>query len=90
MAGVSRNLSNVSLYCDETPCSLPMHGSETEFKKCRVGGLLQPQQPENQSVRDNIPDLYTDGKWKVAIKGNNNNVKRLWVTHRLVELDLGL
>ena len=44
-------------------------------QNCKVGGLLQPQQSENQSVRDNIPDLYTDGKWKVAIEGNNKNVK---------------
>ena len=44
-------------------------------QNCKVGGLLQPQQSENQPVRDNIPDLYIDGKWKVAIEGNNKNVK---------------
>ena len=41
--GVSKNMSNVSLYCDETPCPLPIHGLVTEFKKCKVGGLLTLQ-----------------------------------------------
>ena len=27
--GVSKNMSNVSLYCDETPCPLPIHGLVT-------------------------------------------------------------
>ena len=38
---------------------VPIHGLVTEFKKCKVGGLLQLQQLEDQSVRDNIPELYT-------------------------------
>ena len=33
---VRKNMSNVSLYCDETPCSLPIHGLVTEFKKRKV------------------------------------------------------
>ena len=38
--GVSKNMSNVSLYYDETPCPLPIHGLVTEFKKHEVGGLI--------------------------------------------------
>ena len=44
MLGVSKNMSNVSFYWDETPCPLPIHGLVTEFKKRKVGGLLQLQQ----------------------------------------------
>ena len=40
---VSKNMSNVSVYCDETPCPLPTYGLVTEFKKHKVGGLLQLQ-----------------------------------------------
>ena len=42
--GVSKNMTNVSLHYDETPCPLPIHGLVTEFKK----------QSEDQSVRDNV------------------------------------
>ena len=31
--GVSKNMTNVSLHYDETPCPLPIHGLVTEFKK---------------------------------------------------------
>ena len=60
--GVSKNMSKFSFYCDETPCP---------FKKRRVGGLLQLQQLKDQSVRDNIPELYTARKWKVAVEASN-------------------
>ena len=43
----------------------------TEFKKHKVGGLLQLQHSEDQSVRDNVPELYTCRKWKVAAKASN-------------------
>ena len=49
--GVSENMSNVSLYCDQTPC---------QCKKRKVGGLLQ--QSEEQSVRENVPELCTGRK----------------------------
>ena len=65
--GVSENMSNLSLYCDETPCP---------FKKRRVSGLLQLQQTEDQSVRDNVPELYTGRKWKVAVEASNTDSKR--------------
>ena len=60
--GVSRNMSSVSLYCDETPCPLPIHGIVTEFKKRKVGGLLQLRQSKYQSVRANVPQLYSGKK----------------------------
>ena len=65
--GVSENMSNLSLYCDETPCP---------FKKHRVGGLLQLQQSEDQSVRDNVPELYGGRMWKVAVEASNIDSKR--------------
>ena len=64
--GVSKNMSSVSLYCNETPCPLPMHGIVTEFKKRKVGGLLQLRQSKDQSVRANVPQLYSGKRWKVA------------------------
>ena len=57
---------------------VPIHGLVTEFKKCKVGGLLQLQQLEDQSVRDNIPELYTGKEWKVAVETSrklNKNIK---------------
>ena len=65
--GVSENMSNLSVYCDETPCPV---------KKRRVGGLLQLQQSEDQSVRDNVPELYGGRMWKVAVEASNIDSKR--------------
>ena len=64
--GASGNMSNVSLYCDETPCP---------FKNRNIGGLLQLQQSEDQSVRDNISELCTGTKWKVAVEISNIDTK---------------
>ena len=60
-------MSHLSLYYDETPCP---------FKKRRVGGLLQLQQSEDQSVRDNVPELYGGRMWKVAVEASNIDSKR--------------
>ena len=65
--GFSENMSHLSLYYDETPCP---------FKKRRVGGLLQLQQSEDQSVRDNVPELYGGRMWKVAVEASNIDSKR--------------
>ena len=58
---VSENMSNVSLYCDETPCS---------FKKRKVRGLLQLQQSEDQSVRDNVKELHKSRKKKLGVEAS--------------------
>ena len=68
--GVSKNISILFLYYDET-CPLLIHGLVTEFNKCKVGGLLKFQQSEDQSVRDNIKELYIGKKWKVEVKASN-------------------
>ena len=57
--GVSKSMSNVSLYCNEAPCPLPILGLVTEFKKHKVRGWLQLQQSEDWSARDNVPEMYT-------------------------------
>ena len=67
--GVNKNMSNESLYCDETPCPLPIHSLVKQFKKCKVGGLLQFQQSDDQSVKDNVPELYTVKNCEVAVGG---------------------
>ena len=54
-------MSNVSLYCDEPPCP---------FKKRKVGGLLQLQQSEDQSVRDNVNELHKSRKRKLAVEAS--------------------
>ena len=54
-------MSNVSLSCDETPCP---------FKKHKVGGLLQLQQSEDQSVRDNVNELHKSRKRKLALEAS--------------------
>ena len=33
--------------------------------------MLHLQQSEDQSVRDEFPELYTGRKWKVAVEANN-------------------
>ena len=62
-------MSNESLYCDETPCPLPIHSLVKQFKKCKVGGLLQFQQSDDQSVKHNVTELYTDKNCEVAVGG---------------------
>ena len=81
--GISKNISIISLYCDETPCPWPRHGLVTELKKRKYGGLLQLQQSKDQSVRDNVPELYTDRKWKVAVEASNidSRIKMSKVVH---------
>ena len=68
-------MPNVSLYCDETPCPLPMHGLVTELKKHKVAELLQLQQSEDHLVRDDILELYTGRKWNVAVKASNIDIR---------------
>ena len=55
------------------------------IKKRRVGGLLQLQQSEDQSVRDNVPELYTGRKWKIPVKASNidSRIKMLMVMGNL-------
>ena len=36
-----------------------------------VGGLLQPQHSEDQSVRGNVPELHIHKKWNVAVEASN-------------------
>ena len=60
--GASKNIPSISLYCDEAPCSLPIHGLVTEFKNRKFGGLLQLQQVDYQLVRDIVSELYTGRK----------------------------
>ena len=50
---------------------MTIHGLVTEFRKCKVGGLLQLQQSEDQSVRDCAPELNTGRKRKVAVEASN-------------------
>ena len=66
-------MSNVFLYCDEAPYLLSIHDLVTEFEKLKVGGLLQLQQSEDQSVRDILSELYTGKKWKVAVKASHTD-----------------
>ena len=78
--GISKNMSNVSLYCDETPSLLSIHGLVTEFKKCKVRrGLFHLQQSQDKSVRDNVPELYTGKKWKVSVEASNIDSRiKMW------------
>ena len=51
---------------------MSIHGLVTEFKKCKVRrGLFHLQQSQDKSVRDNVPELYTGKKWKVAVEASN-------------------
>ena len=73
--GVNKNMANVSFYCDETPCPLLIHGLVTKFNKRKVGELLQLQQSDDQSVRDNVFQLYSGKKWKVVVEAGKINSK---------------
>ena len=64
--GLHRSLSNVALFCQKTPCPLPISSISTEFKKRKVGALMQLEDSPDPSVADNVPELYTGKKWKVA------------------------
>ena len=64
--GVSKNISNASIYSDQTSCPLPIHCLITEFKKHKVSGLLQLQ-----LVRDNVSELHTGKKWEFAVEATN-------------------
>jgi hypothetical protein len=64
--GVHRSLSNVALFCKDSPCPLPISSISVEFKKRMAGALIQLQESVDPTVSENVPKLYTGRKWKVA------------------------
>ena len=63
--GVSRCLTDVALYCKDSPCPLPISSISTEFKKRKASSLVQLQQSRDRTVSENVPALYTGRKWNV-------------------------
>ena len=72
--GVSKIMSNVSLYCDETPCPLPIHALVTEFEK-QDWRNATPVVRGRISQFDNIPGLCTGEKWKVEVSSIDSRIK---------------
>ena len=68
--GVSKNISILFLYYDETSCPLLIHGLVTEFNKCKVGGLLKFQQSE-------ISQLEITLKNCIQVKGGKLQSKQV-------------
>ena len=62
--GVNRSISNVALFCKDSPCPLPISSLCTDFMKRKVGSLIQLQESSDPHVSQNIPNLYTGRKWK--------------------------
>jgi hypothetical protein len=69
--GVSKNLSSVALFSSDSPLPLPLTSLSLEFKKRKVGALLQLNSSMDPSVSENIPVLRTGRKWKVASELEN-------------------
>ena len=72
--GVNKKLSDVALYCKDSPCPLPITSISREFKKRKATALVQLQQSQDESVSANVPVLKTGRKWRVneevtAVKG---------------------
>ena len=63
--GVSKNLSAVALFSKDTPLPLPISSLSLEYKKRKVGALLQLNSSMDSNVSENVPRLSTGRKWDV-------------------------
>ena len=64
--GVSKNLSAVALFSKDTPLPLPISSLSLEYKKRKVGALLQLNSSMDPNVSENVPRLTTGRKWDVT------------------------
>ena len=64
--GVSKNLTSVALFSTDAPLPLPISSLTLEFKKRKVGALLQLNSSSDPSVSGNVPKLSTGRKWDVS------------------------
>lgn len=63
--GISKNVSDVALFCKESPCALPLRSLTKDFKKTKTNAMMQLKQSKDESVNKNVPRLKTGSKWKV-------------------------
>ena len=75
--GVNQSISNVALFCKDSPCPLPISSLCTDFMKRKVGSLIQLQESSDPQVSRNVPTLNTGRKWKPenALKLAENDVR---------------
>ena len=64
--GVGKMLNRSALYCKEVPCPLPVKSLVSIFKTTKTNALMQLKQSSDKLVAENIPELKTGRKWKVA------------------------
>ena len=67
-SGVSKNMSNVYLYCDETPCPLPAHSLVTELKKRKIGGLYNSNSQKISQLETTSPNCLQVESGKLQSK----------------------
>ena len=51
--GISKNITDVALFCPETPCPLPLRSLVKEFKKTKVNASIQLRQSQDEEVAKN-------------------------------------
>ena len=61
--GVHLSFSTVALFCNFSPCPLPLPYLSFEFKKHKAGALIQFQESFYPTVSSNVPSIYSDQKW---------------------------
>ena len=64
--GVSKSLSTVALFFAESPLPLPLSSLTTEYKRRKVGALVQLKNSTDPFVSENIPRLKTGRKFDVV------------------------
>ena len=67
--GVSKNLTNVALYSEQTPCPLPFKSLVCLFKETKVNSHLQLSESAHSEVVQNVIPSYTGRKWKLFDRG---------------------
>ena len=63
--GISKNTTDVALFCPESPCALPLRSLSKEFKKIKTNATMQLIQSADESVSQNFK-VNTSRKWKVS------------------------
>ena len=63
--GISRNMSSVALYSQNSPCKLPLSSLVHLFKSTKLNAHCQLLNSAHEEVVSNVTPAYTGKKWKL-------------------------
>ena len=64
--GVSKSLTDVALYCKQTPCPFPFHSLVGTFKNTKANMFLQLSESKDEQVRNSFVEVKRGAKWSAS------------------------